>query len=174
MSHESAAHIGTYGRRHRRVKRDPPLVTRRRSVALGMVSLERAIRVERQVVVNMMLIRLKRFGVRVPKVLWRRVIDAEARRGKSRVEWFTDDHHRVRDFVVTEIARTGEPVGIEQITATCGINKQQALAIIEELEKGMTFLFRTDGDAVDWAYPVTARRTPHRVQLDSGERFFAA
>ena len=139
-----------------------------------MVSLERAIRVERQVVVNMMLIRLKRFGVRVPKVLWRRIIDAEARRGKSRVEWFTEDHHRVRDFVVTEIARTGEPVGVERITATCGINKQRALAIIEELEKGMTFLFRTDGDAVDWAYPVTATRTPHRVQLDSGERFFAA
>ena len=155
-------------------KRDPPLVTRRRSVALVMVSLERTIRVERQVVVNMMLIRLKRFGVRVPKVLWRRIIDAEARRGQSRVEWFTEDHHRVRDFVVTEIARTGEPVGVEQITATCGINKQRALAIIEELEKGMTFLFRTDGDAVDWAYPVTARRTPHRVQLDSGERFFAA
>ena len=139
-----------------------------------MVSLERAIRVERQVVVNTMRIRLRRFGVRVPKVLWRRIIEAEARRGQSRVEWFTEDHHRVRDFVVTEIARTSEPVGVEQVTATLGISKQRALAIIEELEKGMTFLFRTDGDAVDWAYPVTARRTPHRVRLDSGERFFAA
>ena len=139
-----------------------------------MVSLERTIRGERQVVANMMLIRLKRFGVRVPKVLWRRIIDAEARRGKSRAEWFTEDHHRVRDFVVTEIGRTGEPVDVEQIAATCGISKQRALVIIEELEKGMTFLFRTDRDAVDWAYPVTARRTPHRVQLDSGERFFAA
>jgi hypothetical protein len=167
-------HNGTYRRRDSRVERDPPLITRRRSVALVMVSLGRTIRVERQVVVNMMLVRLKRFGVRVPKVLWRRIIDAEARRGQSRVEWFTEDHHRVRDFVVTEIARTGEPVGVEQITATCGINKQRALAIIEELEKGMTFLFRTDRDTVDWAYPVTARRTPHRVQLDSGERFFAA
>ena len=169
-----AAHNGTYGWRDSGVERDPPLVIRRRSVALVMVSPGRTIRVERQVVSNMMLIRLKRFGVRVPKVLWRRIIDAEARRGQSRVEWFTEDHHRVRDFVVTEIAQTGEPVGVEQIAATCGINKQRALAIIEELEEGMTFLFRTDGDAVDWAYPVTARRTPHRVQLDSGERFFAA
>lgn len=128
----------------------------------------------REVDVDAMLVRLKRFDVRVPKILWRRVVEAEARRGGSRVAWFTEDHHRVRDFVVTEIARTGAPVRLGQITAACGIDEHRTTRVVEELEEGLTFLFRTGGDAVDWAYPVTAQQTPHRVRLDSGERFFAA
>jgi hypothetical protein len=38
----------------------------------------------------------------------------------------------------------------------------------------MTFLFRNEHGAVEWAYPVTAARTPHRVAFSTGERINAA
>jgi hypothetical protein len=38
----------------------------------------------------------------------------------------------------------------------------------------MTFLYRSDGINVDWAYPAAAAVTPHRVRFDSGETLYAA
>jgi hypothetical protein len=47
-------------------------------------------------------------------------------------------------------------------------------AILDELEKHMTFLFRDEQGAVAWAYPVTVDRTPHHVTFDTGEQVYAA
>ena len=123
---------------------------------------------------NALLIRLPRFGLRVPQLLWRRVIGAEAKRSGRNLEWFTPEHHRVRDFVVTEIAATGAAVNSEVLGRATGLGERRLAEILDQLEKGMTFLYRTAGTEVDWAYPVTAEDTGHRIRLDSGERFFAA
>jgi hypothetical protein len=50
----------------------------------------------------------------------------------------------------------------------------RTIAILDELEQNMTFLYRSGGESVTWAYPVTVARTPHRVTFSSGERTFAA
>ncbi len=121
-----------------------------------------------------LLVRLKRFGVRLPQILWERVITAEARRSGRALDWFTDDHHSVRDFSVTRIAATGGAVDADTIAAGTGVTGARLATVLDELERGMTFLFRSAGDAVDWAYPVSASDTGHRIRLDSGERFFAA
>jgi hypothetical protein len=121
-----------------------------------------------------LLIRLKRVGLRVPRFLWERLIAAEARRSGRRLAWFTADHHTVRDFAVTEIAAGGASVGVDQFVAATGLDRSRLTSVLDDLERGKTFLYRTDGNAVDWAYPVTAEDTGHRIRLDSGERFFAA
>jgi hypothetical protein len=121
-----------------------------------------------------LLIRLRRFGVRIPRILWHRLVAAEARRSGKRLEWFAADHHAVRDFAVTEIARTGSPVPPDRIAAATGVADERLPAVLDELERGMTFLYRSGGEAVDWAYPMAAAATGHRIRLDSGERFFAA
>ena len=84
------------------------------------------------------------------------------------------DHHRVRDFVVLEIARRGEPLSPLLIASELNLPVEQVGTIIEELEKGMTFIFRNEEGAVAWAYPVTADPTPHRVFFSSGEQIYAA
>ena len=43
----------------------------------------------------------------------------------------------------------------------------------EELERNLTFLYRTRPDAVTWAYPVTCEDTGHRVHFDTGEDAFS-
>ena len=75
--------------------------------------------------------------------------------------------------IVSEM-RPGEPITPGRIIEATGLPADRVDEIVEDLERNLTFLFRTDGRRVDWAYPVTAVETPHRVRLDSGERLFGA
>ncbi len=121
-----------------------------------------------------LLVRLKRFGLRVPGVLWRRVVAAESKRSQGRLDWFTPDHHRVRDLAVTGIAAGGAALSPQELGSAAGLEQDQLRSVLNELERGKTFLYRTNRVDIDWAYPVTAEDTGHRIRLDSGERFFAA
>ena len=46
--------------------------------------------------------------------------------------------------------------------------------ILTELEEHKGFLFRNAEGAVNWAYPVTAEKTPHLLKLNTGEQVYAA
>lgn len=121
-----------------------------------------------------LLVRLGRIGVRVPDVLWHRILAGEARRSGRGIGWMTPQHHQVRDFAVTEIVRTGKALSPSQIAAGTGLGADRVAGLVAELERGKTFLYRSDGTNVDWAYPATAAATPHRVRFVSGETLYAA
>ena len=112
--------------------------------------------------------------IRVPAVAWKRNVRSEARRSAARLAFMSPVHHRVRNFVVTELPRTTQPLNPETIAAALGLEPDLVAQILGELEAHLTFLFRSDGDNVDWAYPVTTEQTPHKVTFDNGERFFGA
>jgi Tfp pilus assembly protein PilZ len=42
----------------------------------------------------------------VPGCIWRTLVRAAARKTAAGLEFMSEDHHRVRDFVVTELPRT--------------------------------------------------------------------
>ena len=86
----------------------------------------------------------------------------------------SQDHHRVRDFAVRELPRVGEPLSPASIAQALDLPLVRTIAILDELEKNMTFLYRGDGESVTWAYPVTVDRTPHRVAFSTGEQTYAA
>ena len=112
--------------------------------------------------------------LRVPAAIWKRNVRSEARGIATRLEFMGPEHHQIRNFVVTELARTQQPLSPDLIGDKVGFAAEQVREILETLEARLTFLYRTDGHDVDWAYPVTAEETPHRVTFDNGERFFAA
>lgn len=123
---------------------------------------------------NALVVRLGSAGLRVPRALWQRIVTGEARRSARGIGWMTPDHHRVRDFAVTEIVRTGEPLSPAQIAAGTGLGDDRVAGLTGELERGKTFLYRSDGINVDWAYPAAAAATPHQVRFTSGETLYAA
>ena len=45
---------------------------------------------------------------------------------------------------------------------------------IDKLEEMKTFLFRTRGQGIDWAYPISLEDTGHEMRCSTGERFNAA
>ena len=121
-----------------------------------------------------LLMRRKRRMLRVPAAVWKRNVRSEAGRSAARLDFMDPIHHRVRNFVVTELPRAGEPLNPEAIAAGLQLENDVVEEILDELEAHLTFLYRTDGRNVDWAYPVTTEQTPHKLTFDNGERFFGA
>ena len=112
--------------------------------------------------------------IRVPRPIWQKVVARSARGSRSKLDFMSADHHKVRDFVVMEIPRCGAPLTPEFIADGTGLPLQRTQEILVELEKGLTFLFRNEQGEVAWAYPVTAEPTPHRVTFSTGEQIYAA
>jgi hypothetical protein len=121
-----------------------------------------------------MLLGLGRKLVDLPRPLWRRHLRHEGEHAETRLDFMSTDHHRVRDFAVLELPRLGKPLSPDYIAQRLELPVERVVAILDELERNMTFLFRSDGEAVTWAYPVTVDRTPHHVTFDSGEEVYAA
>ena len=120
------------------------------------------------------LLGLWRHLLRFPGLIWQAEVIHHAEKGHNRIGFMSADHHKVRDFVVLEIPRRGSPIAPQDIANAINLPLQRTLEILDELEKGMTFLFRNERGEVAWAYPVTAEPTPHRIHFSTGEQIYAA
>lgn len=115
-----------------------------------------------------------RYLVPLPRRIWQGNVRKSAGAAARNVRSLSEDHHRVRDFVVREIPRYGAPLPPEMIADQLALSLKHVQSIVSELEKAKTFLFRNDAGAVAWAYPVTSDQTPHYVSFSTGERTNAA
>jgi len=123
---------------------------------------------------NRPLLGLGRYMIPIPRFLWRRRVAREVPAIKGRLAFMSGDHHRVRDFVVRELLRVGEPLAPGLIAKELSLPATRTKEILDELETRLIFLFRNDEGAVAWAYPVTADPTPHHAAFSTGERLDAA
>jgi hypothetical protein len=112
--------------------------------------------------------------IRIPRLIWQSEVSRDAKEIPNRLDFMTEDHHRIRDYVVFEIPRLREPITPKMISESLDLNNERVNIILSELERNMTFLFRDQRGAVTWAYPVTVDRTPHQVTFSSGEQIYAA
>ncbi len=91
-----------------------------------------------------------------------------------RFTFMTPEHHKVRYFVVRELPKRGTPIHPETISMELGISFDRTTEILDELEKNLFFLVRNKAGEVQWAFPVTAEKTPHKLKFKSGESLYAA
>ncbi len=123
---------------------------------------------------NKLLVGFWRLILPVPaETLHRHVAEGEQAEAAG-LAFMTEDHHRIRNLVVRELPRTGAPLSPQWIAAQLDLPVAKVVAILEDLEKHMTFLFRNPHGEVEWAYPVTVARTPHKITFSSGEKLYAA
>ena len=120
------------------------------------------------------LLGLDRFTIPLPNRLWSRLVRKDAEKLRKSLDFMTEDHHCVRDFVVLELPEAGTPLSPAFISEGTGLDEKRVVSILEELEHRLTFLVRNKFGEVLWAYPVTADKTPHRVFFGTGERINAA
>ena len=113
--------------------------------------------------------------LRIPRAIWQKQVKKMAEETEENaLAFMSDEHHRVRDFVVLELPRAGNPLSPELIANRLSLPVERVVQILDELEKHMTFVFRDGQGAVEWAYPVTAAQTPHRVTFSTDETIYAA
>ena len=120
-----------------------------------------------------LLLGLGRYMIPIPRRVWQRFIKAKARKIRGGIRFMSEDHHKVRDFAVTELPRAGVPLPPESIAGELNLAVDRVRMILGELEKRLTFLFRNDEGAVTWAYPVTVDETPHHASFSTGEEAYS-
>ncbi len=123
---------------------------------------------------NSLRLKIGRYFLPLPAALWRRLIERAADRIRTAGRRLGSEHRAVQHYAVREIARFPEPLPPAAIAAGTGIAEADVVAILAELEKRMTYLWRDPQGRVTWAYPVTAESTPHHMAFTSGERLDAA
>ena len=121
-----------------------------------------------------LLLGVSRFMIPVPRFIWKRQLPAKERHLTASICFMSEQHHTVRNHVVKELPRAGQPLSPESVAQSVSLPVDRVVTILDDLQKHMTFLFRNGQGAVTWAYPVTVDRTPHHVALSSGEKTHAA
>lgn len=124
--------------------------------------------------VDNILLGFSRFMIPIPRFIWKRQLPAKERHMAASLSFMSEQHHAVRNHVVKELPRSGKPLPPESIAQSTNLPVERVVAILDDLQKHMTFLFRNKEGAVTWAYPVTVDRTPHHVALSTGESAYAA
>ena len=114
------------------------------------------------------------FMMRIPPLL----SDRGARKGekgaRANADSLSKEERRVHHFIVMKMAVAKNPITAESIANEIGMQNYQVLEIINKLENLKTFVYRSDGKGVNWAYPLTLENTGFRMTASSGEQFFAA
>lgn len=112
--------------------------------------------------------------VTVPEKMWAGHLDDIPAHARQRLSFMTEDHHRVRYFVVRELPAHGRPIQPAAIAQALGLPLEKTEGILAELERNIFFLVRDEQGAVLWAFPVTVAPTPHRLLFSTGERLYGA
>ena len=92
----------------------------------------------------------------------------------ERLRFMGEEHHRVRYFVVEELAHRNRALSVGAISEGLKLAPEVVAGIVAELERNLFFLVRNEDGEVSWAYPVTVDRTPHRLAFSTGERLHGA
>ncbi len=110
----------------------------------------------------------------MPRTRWEDELAAVPEGMARRLAFMSADHHRVRSYAVEQIARLGAALPPTTIAQDLELAPERVTTILDELEKNLFFLVREDDGAVEWAFPVTAAPTPHRLIFSTGERLHGA
>ena len=107
------------------------------------------------------------FMMRIPPLLSEKGAQANAAS-------LSDEERRVHHFIVKKMAVVKAPITAELIAGELGMPNDQVREIINKLENLKTFIYRSDGKGINWAYPLSLENTGFRMTASSGEQFFAA
>ena len=114
------------------------------------------------------------FMMRIPPL----ISDKGARKGekgaKANAASLSNEERRVHHFIVKKMAVVKTPLTAELIAGELRMPNDQVLEIINQLENLKTFIYRSDGKGINWAYPLTLENTGFRMTASSGEQFYAA
>jgi len=93
---------------------------------------------------------------------------------ETKAQLLSEKERRVHHFVVRKMASVDEPIKAELVAEETGLPVDEVEKAIEKLESLKTFLYRSDGKGIDWAYPLSLDDTGHRMTVTTGESFHAA
>ena len=115
-----------------------------------------------------------RFMIPIPQVISAIGLKKGVAGAKVKAGLLSEEERKVHYFVVEKMAVAKEPITAELISEELDISLEAVGKTIDKLEGLKTFLYRSDGTGIDWAYPLTLDNTGHKMNASTGESFYAA
>src|SRR5690242_874968 len=102
----------------------------------------------------------------IPAEKWRQHLSQAGQHSAATLNFMTDNHRRVRNFVVRELPRNHDkPLSPEDIAQRLHLPLDQVSTILDALQKHLFFLVRNQHGEVSWAFPVTSDSTSHHLRF---------
>jgi hypothetical protein len=123
---------------------------------------------------NRLMIGLWRLMIQLPPSLLEGRMAKAKEKFARELAFMTGEHRAVHHYAVRQLPYATAPLAPEAIAAALNMDRERVEALLDDLERHMTFLFRNDRREVVWAYPVTLEKTPHHLTFGTGETVYAA
>lgn len=114
------------------------------------------------------------FLMKIPPLLSEKGARKGEKGAKANAATLSVEERQVHHFMVKKMAVVDAPITDELIAEELGMSNERVLEILDKLEKLKTFVYRSDGKGINWAYPLSLEDTGFKITASSGEQFFAA
>ena len=115
-----------------------------------------------------------RFMIPIPRMISNRGLEKGVAGAKAKAELLSEEERKVHYFVVKKMAVAKEPITAELVGEELGMPFERVEKTIDKLESLKTFLYRSGGKGINWAYPLSLDNTGHEMIASTGEQFSAA
>ena len=115
-----------------------------------------------------------RFMIPIPQVASSKGLEKGASGARAKAKLLSEEERKVHYFIVKKMAIAKEPITAELVGEELGLPLETVEKTIDKLESLKTFLYRSDGKGINWAYPLSLENTGHRMTVSTGEEFSAA
>ena len=114
------------------------------------------------------------FKIPIPPVLSGIGAKKSVNETRKNAALLSTEERKVHHFIVRKMAVAKAPITAELIADELGMPNSRVIEIIDKLENLKTFVYRSDGKGINWAYPLTLEDTGFRMTASSGEQFYTA
>jgi hypothetical protein len=114
------------------------------------------------------------FRIPVPPVLSGMGANKGVKDTRKNAALLSAEERKVHHFIVNKMASAKEPITADLIANDLGMCNNRVHEIISKLETLKTFIYRSDGTGINWAYPLSLEKTGFKMTASSGEQFWAA
>ena len=121
-----------------------------------------------------MLMGIGKFMIPIPRVISSKGLEKGVSRARAKADLLSPEERTIHHFIVNRMTKTKIPLTAEQVGKELDLPVDRVEATIDKLEVLKTFIYRSDGKGINWAYPLSLENTGHKITASTGERFFAA
>ena len=114
------------------------------------------------------------FMIPIPRIIASRGLQKGVSGAKAKAELLSTEERKIHYFIVKKMAVVQKPITAEIVSEELDLPAEMVENTIDKLEGLKTFLYRSDGLGINWAYPHSLENTGHKMIASTGERFFAA
>ena len=114
------------------------------------------------------------FMVPIPKFISNKGLEKGVAGAEAKAARLSKEERRVHHYIVRNMPTASKPIEALQVSEALELSLDMVAETIDKLEEMKTFLFRTSGQGVDWAYPISLENTGHEMRCSTGELFNAA